>query len=102
MSTKTVGPRPAPGPVIVAVCRRCGDALRREDARVRGPDGYLHARCTVQRGWVRTCRVCRCTDAAEHLTDAGPCWWIEHDRCSACAPTPAERAAQLEGQWATT
>lgn len=33
------------------------------------------------------CRVCGCTEHnACRMEDDGPCWWVEDDLCSACAP----------------
>jgi hypothetical protein len=40
---------------------------------------------------VRTCRVCGCTDAdcRQCIEKTGePCYWVEDDLCSACAPAP--------------
>lgn len=34
--------------------------------------------------FVRTCRVCGCT---EHAACSPPCWWVEPDLCSACQTT---------------
>lgn len=35
---------------------------------------------------LRACRVCGCTEISACVTEAGPCWWVEGDLCSACAP----------------
>jgi hypothetical protein len=35
---------------------------------------------------VRQCHVCGCHDLAACQTEDGPCHWVEHDLCSACAP----------------
>jgi hypothetical protein len=32
----------------------------------------------------RACRICGCTDERACVTDAGPCFWVEVDVCSAC------------------
>lgn len=37
------------------------------------------------------CRLCGCTETTACLTEAGPCWWVEPDLCSACEPA-ARRA----------
>ncbi len=34
----------------------------------------------------RACRLCGCTDDRACMTEAGPCWWVEADLCSACTP----------------
>jgi hypothetical protein len=39
--------------------------------------------------WVRRCRVCGCTDrdCRRCIARTGrPCYWVEADLCSACAP----------------
>lgn len=41
------------------------------------------------------CRECGCTDDAPCLTSEGPCCWVEHDLCSACADAGVE--AEGEG-----
>jgi hypothetical protein len=122
---------------IVATCARCGDAILRDEVKVRTALGWVHARHVngrrVEPGKERgegaaerpgpsakptrhaeptasirgrskppprgpvagprgqRCRECGCTDARACMTDAGPCWWIEPDLCSACAPTPHEK-----------
>lgn len=39
--------------------------------------------------FVRTCRVCGCTDHRACMTMDGPCSWVELDLCSACDDSEA-------------
>lgn len=79
---------------IEAMCARCEEPIRREDVRIKTRPGSVHGRC-VAGPWPRACRACGCTDAAACITDAGPCWWVEGDLCSACAPGADERHRAL-------
>lgn len=42
------------------------------------------------------CRVCGCTEEKACTTPQGPCYWVEDDLCSACAP--AVRSLVLPGR----